>query len=41
MRIGTKSPVRARSRVETAELVTMFEGRIFHTIFKSEQFPPS
>jgi hypothetical protein len=35
------SDVRARSRLETAELVAMFEGRIFHTIFKSEQFPPS
>jgi hypothetical protein len=28
-----KSEVRAQSRTETAELVTMFEGRIFHTVF--------
>jgi antibiotic biosynthesis monooxygenase (ABM) superfamily enzyme len=27
------SDIRARSRVETAELMKMFEGRIFHTIF--------
>lgn len=35
------SDVRARSRVETAELVKMFDGRIFHTIFSAEQFPPT
>ncbi|HYV87917.1 MAG TPA: hypothetical protein VFA91_05020 [Candidatus Polarisedimenticolia bacterium] len=35
------SDVRARSRAETTELVKMFEGRIFHTVFKSEQFAPS
>jgi antibiotic biosynthesis monooxygenase (ABM) superfamily enzyme len=28
-----KSDVRAKSRAETAELVKMFEGRIFHTVF--------
>lgn len=28
-----KSDVRAQSRAETAELVKMFEGRIFHTVF--------
>lgn len=27
------SEVRAQSRAETAELVQMFEGRIFHTVF--------
>ncbi len=27
------SEVRAQSRAETAELVKMFEGRIFHTVF--------
>ena len=29
-----KSDVRQQSREETAELVTMFEGRIFHTVFE-------
>lgn len=29
------SDVRAQSRAETAELVKMFEGRIFHTIFET------
>lgn len=29
-----KSDVRQKSREETAELVTMFEGRIFHTVFE-------
>jgi hypothetical protein len=29
-----KSDVRQQSRVETAELVKMFEGRIFHTVFE-------
>lgn len=28
-----KSDVRQKSREETAELVKMFEGRIFHTVF--------
>ncbi len=30
-----KSEVRAKSRAETAELVKMFEGRIFHTVFEA------
>jgi antibiotic biosynthesis monooxygenase (ABM) superfamily enzyme len=30
-----KSDVRARSREETADLFTMFEGRIFHTVFEA------
>jgi hypothetical protein len=30
-----KSDVRARSRELTAELVEMFEGRIFHTVFEA------
>ena len=30
-----RSDVRARSREETAELVKMFEGRIFHTVFEA------
>jgi hypothetical protein len=29
-----KSDVRAKSRAETAELVKMFDGRIFHTVFE-------
>ena len=29
-----KSDVRQKSRAETAELVKMFEGRIFHTVFE-------
>jgi antibiotic biosynthesis monooxygenase (ABM) superfamily enzyme len=30
-----RSDVRSRSREETAELVKMFEGRIFHTVFET------
>jgi antibiotic biosynthesis monooxygenase (ABM) superfamily enzyme len=30
-----KSDVRAQSREATAELVKMFEGRIFHTVFEA------
>lgn len=30
-----KSDVRSRSRVETTELVQLFEGRIFHTVFEA------
>lgn len=29
------SDVRAQSRLETEELVKMFEGRIFHTVFET------
>jgi antibiotic biosynthesis monooxygenase (ABM) superfamily enzyme len=29
-----KSDIRQKSREETAELVKMFEGRIFHTVFE-------
>jgi hypothetical protein len=29
-----QSDVRAQSRAETGELVKMFEGRIFHTVFE-------
>jgi hypothetical protein len=29
------SDVRAQSRAETGELVKMFEGRIFHTVFET------
>ena len=34
-----KSDARTRSRAETMELVKMFDGRIFHTVFKADQFP--
>ncbi len=30
-----KSDVRTKSREETADLVKMFEGRIFHTVFET------
>jgi hypothetical protein len=30
-----KSDARAKSREETADLVKMFEGRIFHTVFEA------
>jgi hypothetical protein len=30
-----KSDVRAQSREETKELVKLFEGRIFHTVFEA------
>ena len=33
-----KSDVRNQSRAETQELVKMFEGRIFHTVFKADHF---
>jgi hypothetical protein len=29
------SDVRAQSRLETGELIKMFEGRIFHTVFEA------
>jgi len=33
-----KSNVRNQSRLETQELVKMFEGRIFHTVFEAAHF---
>ena len=36
--LALKSEVRNQSRVETQELVKMFEGRIFHTVFKADQY---
>ena len=33
MELALQSDVRQLSRVETAELMKMFEGRIFHTVF--------
>lgn len=35
MELALKSDVRAKSRQETADLVKMFEGRIFHTVFET------
>ncbi len=32
--MALKSDVRNQSRAETAELVKMFDGRIFHTVFE-------
>ena len=37
--IAVKSDVRARSRAETQELVKMFDGRIFHNVFKADEYP--
>ena len=34
MEQALSSDVRQQSRVETAELIKMFEGRIFHTVFE-------
>lgn len=36
--LALKSDVRNQSRTETQELVKMFEGRIFHTVFKADQY---
>ena len=33
-----KSDVRIESRAETVELMKMFEGRIFHTVFQIDEF---
>ncbi len=35
-----KSDVRAQSREETAELVKLFDGRIFHTVFEAAHDVP-
>jgi hypothetical protein len=34
MNLALKSEARAKSREETAELVKMYDGRIFHTVFE-------
>lgn len=34
--VALKSDVRARSREVTQDLVKMFDGRIFHTVFAAE-----
>ena len=39
--LALKSDVRNQSRVETQELVKMFEGRIFHTVFTADHFATS
>ncbi len=36
--MALKSDVRAQSRVETQELLQLFDGRIFHTIFDAASF---
>jgi hypothetical protein len=35
------SDVRTRSRSVTADLVRMFDGDIFHTVFRADQYPLS
>lgn len=35
METALQSDVRAKSREETAELVKMFDGHIFHTVFET------
>ncbi|WP_413989334.1 hypothetical protein ACMDCR_25675 [Labrys okinawensis] len=37
--VALASEVRAQSRAVTAELVKMFDGDIFHTLFRADQFP--
>jgi len=39
--VAVNSDARARARLETRELVKMFEGRIFHNVFKVDEFPPA
>ena len=34
-----ESPPRQKAKAETAELVKMFDGRIFHINFEADQFP--
>ena len=34
-----QSDVRNKSRVETQELVKLFDGRIFHTVFEAAHYP--
>jgi antibiotic biosynthesis monooxygenase (ABM) superfamily enzyme len=34
MELALQSHTRAQSRLETGELIKMFEGRIFHTVFE-------
>ena len=36
-----KSDVRNQSRVVTQELVKLFDGRIFHTVFEASHYPAS
>lgn len=35
------SEVRTKSRAVTAELMPMFDGDIFHTVFRADEFPMS
>jgi antibiotic biosynthesis monooxygenase (ABM) superfamily enzyme len=34
-----QSPERASSRALTQELITLFDGRIFHTVFDAAEYP--
>jgi antibiotic biosynthesis monooxygenase (ABM) superfamily enzyme len=34
IKLALSSDVRQQSRVETSELIKMFDGRIFHTVFE-------
>lgn len=34
-----QSDMRNKSRVETQELVKLFDGRIFHTVFEAARYP--
>ena len=37
--LALASDVRAESRVVTADLMKMFEGDIFHSVFRADQLP--
>ena len=37
--LALASDVRAESRAVTVDLVKMFDGDIFHTVFRADQFP--
>ena len=37
--LALASDVRAQSRAVTADLMKMFEGDIFHSVFRADQFP--
>ena len=37
--LALASDVRAESRAVTADLMKMFEGDIFHSVFRADQFP--
>jgi hypothetical protein len=37
--LALASDVRTESRATTADLVKMFDGEIFHTVFRADEFP--